>query len=225
MQKFNKLALVVLTALTSGSVVLAAPFANQSSQPQGYMPVSAAQSTYLGTSQVPNPASQGGLSAPVNNLDISRQIGTNAGNVWGGSVNAGAYPAMGAANSQFQNPQSVLGAAPQSSGMVLSSKPLTGQPAWSQGSYYADLNLGLLPFGASLFQGHFAGTYSDSVNPTYRIAPGDRIVIRVWGARQYDDVLAVDQQGNIFIPEIGPVHVSGVPQSGLLNTIKNSLFD
>lgn len=55
------------------------------------------------------------------------------------------------------------------------------------------------------------------------LAPGDRVVIRIWGARSYDDVLIVDQQGNLFIPEVGPVRVAGTKNSGLLNTVRSAI--
>jgi protein involved in polysaccharide export with SLBB domain len=48
-------------------------------------------------------------------------------------------------------------------------------------------------------------------------------VVRVWGAKTYDDVLIVDQQGNIFLPEVGPVPVAGMRQGELLNTVKARL--
>ena len=98
-----------------------------------------------------------------------------------------------------------------------------GQPAWSQGNYYSQQGYILMPFGSSLFRGHFANTYADNLNTSYIISPGDRIVIRIWGAKQYDDVLVVDQQGNIFVPEIGPIKVAGATNAKLLSTVKSRI--
>ena len=81
----------------------------------------------------------------------------------------------------------------------------------------------LAPFGANLFHGNFAGTYNDGLNGDYVILPGDRIMVRVWGAKTYNDVLPVDQQGNIFLPEVGPVHVAGLRQSALQGAVKARL--
>lgn len=81
----------------------------------------------------------------------------------------------------------------------------------------------LPPFGANLFQGNFASTYHAGLNEDYLITPGDRIVVRVWGAKTYDDVLIVDQQGNIFIPEVGPVPVAGMRHGELLSTVRAQL--
>lgn len=101
--------------------------------------------------------------------------------------------------------------------------PTPGLPAWALDAYSPDVMQGLEPFGANLFQGNFASTYSSGVNADYVILPGDRITVRVWGARSYDDVLFVDQQGNIFLPEVGPVHVAGLKQSALIGAVKGRL--
>ena len=105
--------------------------------------------------------------------------------------------------------------------------PFNGQsestPAWAQGAYqYVEFNK-LKPFGAELFQGNFAGTFQTDVNPEYKVNPGDRIVIKMWGAKSYEDILTVDLQGNIFIPEIGPVKVKDCSVSSLVGTIKSAV--
>jgi len=69
---------------------------------------------------------------------------------------------------------------------------------------------GVQPFGANLFLGGFANDREDGLNPDYAIASGDRISVRIFGAKNYSDDLTVDHQGNIFIPEIGPIAVRGV---------------
>ena len=96
-------------------------------------------------------------------------------------------------------------------------------PAWAQSGLSPSASALLAPFGANLFRGNFAGTYSDGMNGDYVILPGDRIMVRVWGAKTYDDVLPVDQQGNIFLPEVGPVRVAGLKQSALLGAVRSRL--
>ncbi len=96
-------------------------------------------------------------------------------------------------------------------------------PAWAQGELRTSTSMMLMPFASKLFQGRFASTFSDAVSTDYLLAPGDRIVIRVWGARTYDDVLVVDLQGNIFIPEVGPVHVGGVRHSQLQSAVEGAI--
>lgn len=67
----------------------------------------------------------------------------------------------------------------------------------------------LPPFGANLFTGGFRGAMGDGLNADYRIKPGDQITVRAWGAFEFDRVLPVDAQGNIFIPGSGPLNVEG----------------
>ena len=100
---------------------------------------------------------------------------------------------------------------------------LDAPPAWALEKLDPKASLMLAPFGANLFRGHFAGTYSDGMNSDYVIMPGDRIAVRIWGAKVYEDVLAVDQRGNIFLPEIGPVKVAGLKQNALQNAVSRKL--
>ena len=65
-------------------------------------------------------------------------------------------------------------------------------------------------FGAQMFQGRFASQAFSGFNPDYQIAPGDRISVRLWGTFTLETVQAVDAQGNIFLPSLGPVRVQGV---------------
>lgn len=204
MYKFTKIALLSAAVLFPAA---AAVSAQDLQEGQAVSQVQGSAGSSLGQSAVPYPSSSGGISAPVNNLGTSRQIGANSGQV-SGVQPVYAYPA--AMNAPY-------------AGGYLNAQGAGGQPAWAQGNYYADKTFTMLPFGASLFEGRFAGTYSSAINPAYRIAPGDRIVIRIWGARQYDDVLSVDQQGNIFIPEVGPVNVSGITNGQLQSTVRNKV--
>ncbi|MBN2865024.1 MAG: polysaccharide biosynthesis/export family protein [Thiotrichales bacterium] len=83
---------------------------------------------------------------------------------------------------------------------------------------YGSLNSamkGAKVFGQQVFTGGFAGVRADGLNDSYKIVPGDQVVVRVWGSFEMDRVLPVDAQGNIFIPSIGPVYVQGVMHSQL----------
>ncbi len=73
----------------------------------------------------------------------------------------------------------------------------------------------LAPFGAELFQGHFADSYFDELNADYQLLPGDRVRVQLWGARSFDGVLEVDARGNLFLPEIGPLQVQGLRHAEL----------
>ncbi|WP_226645132.1 polysaccharide biosynthesis/export family protein [Microbulbifer variabilis] len=75
---------------------------------------------------------------------------------------------------------------------------------------------GVPVFGQSLFQGRFKDQPFSGFNPDYRITIGDQINLQLWGAYSFSATLPVDPKGNIFVPEVGPVHVSGV-NNGALN--------
>jgi protein involved in polysaccharide export with SLBB domain len=81
----------------------------------------------------------------------------------------------------------------------------------------------LQPFGANLFRGRFTAEREDGLNPDYVIQQGDRISLRIWGAINIMDEPTVDPQGNIFIPEVGPVRVSGVRNGDLNGHIEGAV--
>lgn len=74
-------------------------------------------------------------------------------------------------------------------------------------------------FGAQLFNGTSTNEgASIGFNPNYIVGLGDTIQVRLWGAFNFDGALTVDPKGNIFVPNIGPLKVTGVP-NGQLNTL------
>lgn len=77
----------------------------------------------------------------------------------------------------------------------------------------------LLPlmFGSQLFNGNFRSEQFPGFNPNYQITIGDRINLRIWGAVTFEGILPVDPQGNIFVPNLGPVQVLGT-RNGDLNS-------
>lgn len=79
------------------------------------------------------------------------------------------------------------------------------------------------PFGARLFTGNFLTTRQDGLNGDYLVMPGDRIQISTWGALETSAVLLVDAQGNIFLPNVGPVQVAGTKNSELTAKVKAGL--
>lgn len=79
------------------------------------------------------------------------------------------------------------------------------------------------PFGANLFAGGFRAEREDGFNPSYVVQPGDQILVRVWGSTSFEETTVVDAQGNIFIPEVGPIHVVGVLNSELTEHISKAV--
>jgi len=79
------------------------------------------------------------------------------------------------------------------------------------------------PYGANLFAGGYESERVDGLNDNYLIAAGDKINIWIWGAVSYADLATVDNQGNIFIPEIGPINVLNVPASNVNKLVSSKI--
>lgn len=79
------------------------------------------------------------------------------------------------------------------------------------------------PFGANLFIGNFLRAREDGLNPNYILTPGDHVAVNTWGAVQFNEVLVVDSQGNIFLPEVGPIQLAGVRNAELTETVRRGL--
>ena len=73
-------------------------------------------------------------------------------------------------------------------------------------------------YGADLFRrvpSTFAPLDMSPVPPDYVIGPGDELRVRVWGQVSFHDNLRVDRSGDIYLPQVGPVHVAGMAFSEL----------
>jgi len=82
---------------------------------------------------------------------------------------------------------------------------------------------GLDYFGYEIFARDpalFQATSVGAVDPDYLIGPGDEIIVMLWGETQFRQVLTVDREGFVFIPEIGQVFVNGLN----LNLLESKLF-
>lgn len=114
-------------------------------------------------------------------------------------------------------PRPVSAAASQPSGLVQAAPaPVTNGLA-VQTPLPPDPATSLLPvvFGSQMFTGRFGAEPFAGFNPDYQVAVGDRLAVRMWGAFQFDAVLVADAQGNVFIPNVGPVAVAGVRNGDL----------
>ncbi|MGA2888100.1 MAG: SLBB domain-containing protein [Terracidiphilus sp.] len=77
----------------------------------------------------------------------------------------------------------------------------------------------ILPiFGANLFRSvpsTFAPLNMAPVPPNYVLGPGDELRIRVWGQINTQANVRIDRSGDIYLPQVGPVHVAGLSSSDL----------
>jgi len=81
------------------------------------------------------------------------------------------------------------------------------------------------PYGANLFAGGYETERSDGLNDNYLIAPGDKLNIWIWGAVNFSNVVTVDNQGNIFIPDVGPINVKNVAASKVNNLVTSHISE
>jgi protein involved in polysaccharide export with SLBB domain len=53
--------------------------------------------------------------------------------------------------------------------------------------------------------------------------PGDRLMVNTWGALEMSNVFLVDAQGNIFLPNVGPIQVAGTRNADITAKVKAGL--
>ena len=81
-------------------------------------------------------------------------------------------------------------------------------------------------YGADLFRNvpsTFAPLDQTPVPPDYVIGPGDELRIRVWGQINFNADVRVDRSGEIYLPQVGGIHVAGLPFSGLDGQLRQSI--
>ncbi len=78
--------------------------------------------------------------------------------------------------------------------------------------------VGLQPFGYNLFQ-YPTSTFSPAINmptpPTYILGPGDELLLTMWGETQLFSRLIINREGNIIVPNAGPVPSQGITVEAL----------
>ena len=73
-------------------------------------------------------------------------------------------------------------------------------------------------FGQQLFRGAVQ-SYGVGFNPDYMLAIGDRVLLRIWGSFTFEAVQTIDPQGNVFVPNVGPVRLAGVRNNQLNDVV------
>jgi protein involved in polysaccharide export with SLBB domain len=85
----------------------------------------------------------------------------------------------------------------------------------------------LLPvYGDTLFRqvpSTFAPLREVNVTPGYVLGPGDQLVIRIWGQVNFNAQLTVDRSGSVYLPQVGEIHVAGLPYSQLRQHIHDAV--
>ncbi|GBU14433.1 polysaccharide export outer membrane protein [Enterobacterales bacterium] len=80
-------------------------------------------------------------------------------------------------------------------------------------------------FGAQLFTSVSAAESGSSIgfNPNYVVSLGDQIQVRLWGAFNFEGTLSVDPKGNIFLPNVGPLKIAGIPNSQINSVVTSKV--
>lgn len=84
----------------------------------------------------------------------------------------------------------------------------------------------LLPiFGAELFESSqgFVPDAGLATPANYVLGPGDEVRIQVWGPFDFASVLVIDRDGQVVLPKVGALQLSGVQSGNLENVVKNHL--
>lgn len=81
-------------------------------------------------------------------------------------------------------------------------------------------------YGADLFSdslGTFLPVDRTPVTPDYVVGPGDELLIRAWGQVNFNVHATVDRSGNIYVPQVGNIEVSGLHFQQLDGYLKSKL--
>ena len=83
------------------------------------------------------------------------------------------------------------------------------------------INLGQRYFGDNLFKGKFKDNKQFRYNAQYIVNVNDTLSVKMWGTHNYlDESLIVDKKGNIFIPEVGAIHLLGLTADRVQSVIE-----
>ncbi len=108
---------------------------------------------------------------------------------------------------------------PKATGSQPEELNLAPQPLTEFQKFVAATTAQILPiYGENLFRSvpsTFAPVNMAPVPPDYVIGPGDELRIRVWGQINTQVNVRVDRSGDIYVPQVGPIHVAGLPFSAL----------
>jgi protein involved in polysaccharide export with SLBB domain len=104
---------------------------------------------------------------------------------------------------------------------------LPPEPLTEFQKFIASTTSQILPiYGANLFRrvpSTFAPLNMTPVPSDYVIGPGDELRVRVWGQVNFQANLQVDRAGEVYLPQVGPTHVAGMPFSELDGHLRQAI--
>ena len=106
-------------------------------------------------------------------------------------------------------------------------RPLPPEPLTDFQKMVASTSGQVLPiFGEDLFRSvpsTFAPVDQIPVTADYVVGPGDEVRIRVWGQVNLNADVRVDRSGDIYLPQVGRIHVTGTAFSDLSQQIRTQI--
>jgi len=146
-----------------------------------------------------------------------------------GDFNLGSTPQMrptpSPANGNYSDTEQL--SRPSNARNPVQQMPLPAEPPTEFQNFINSTTGHNLPiYGASLFSAvpsTFAPLDMAPVPPDYVIGPGDELRVRVWGQVNFQANVRVDRSGDIFLSQVGPVHVAGLPFSELDSHLRNAV--
>ncbi|WP_036915029.1 SLBB domain-containing protein [Prevotella sp. P6B4] len=102
-----------------------------------------------------------------------------------------------------------------------------------QGSAFASMpepanqaSMGKKVFGRDIFNStnlSFEPQMNIATPQNYVLGPGDQLIIDIYGATQESNSLTVSPDGDVTVPDFGPIHVSGLSVTAAQKRIRNKL--
>jgi len=144
-----------------------------------------------------------------------------SGTDWSGTAGAaGALPTDSTRGARGLTPQNQLQASPADGAALTSGTQIPpvqqfppAPPSEFQKFVAATTGQRLEIYGGNLFRNVPSSFTPSNLTPAsadYVIGPDDELRIHIWGAVNYTGVQRVDRSGNIFLPQIGQIHVAGI---------------
>lgn len=227
----------LLTLTVFALMTLGVLYAQDGLDPQQQMGTTGtSQGSQSGNCQDPNSAtctpqsaspdgSYGDQNPSGNGAGATSQAGPNSGLPSGqglGSGNGTGYQQLNSPNYRDQN---ALPNQAQYRGYGYRTVP--PQPLTEFQKFVASTTGQVLPiYGARLFRQvptTFAPVDQIPVPADATVGPGDMLRIRIWGQVNFSADLRVDRGGEIYLPQVGPVHVAGLPYSDLDDHLRTSI--
>jgi protein involved in polysaccharide export with SLBB domain len=78
------------------------------------------------------------------------------------------------------------------------------------------------PFGAELFQQSNTASVAGAADPNYVVQPGDVVSVTTYGLVNETARLVVDAEGNIVLPNVGPVRIAGTRSADVNDVVSAS---